>query len=175
MQQQQSVTTDVITVSPATYARAAMTRLAERLWWVAVLPAAACAIAALHNPAYIFASFIWLLMLMPPAVMIAYYSYLLKPETASLSRPHIVTIDSHSVTITFTHDNNKGDNEGPIHADIYLRHDNLKAVIEKRGHLELDYKRTSPLPMLIIPYSAFTQGDTPQAYNILTLSVTNRR
>ncbi|MDE7385941.1 MAG: DUF4097 domain-containing protein [Muribaculaceae bacterium] len=155
-----AVTTDVITVSPATYARAAMSRLAERLWWVAVLPAVAFALAAFHDAAYLFAAFIWLLMLVPPAVMVAYYSYLLKPETAALSRPHRVTIDSHGVTVTF--EAVDGD-EHPLHADIYLTNNNLRTVIEKGDHLELDYTRQSPLPMLIIPYSAFAQGDAPHA------------
>lgn len=159
MPNRQTVTTDIITVSPATYARAAMSRLAERLWWVAVLPAVAFALAAFHDAAYLFAAFIWLLMLVPPAVMVAYYSYLLKPETAALSRPHRVTIDNHGVTVTFVAD----DDSKPVHADIYLTNNRLKAVIEKGDHLVLDYERGYLLPMLIIPFTAFAQGDASHA------------
>ncbi|MBD5365873.1 MAG: hypothetical protein HDR82_02470 [Bacteroides sp.] len=155
-----AVTTDVITVSPATYARAAMSRLAERLWWVAALPAVAFALAAFHDAAYLFAAFIWLLMLVPPAMMVAYYSYLLKPETAALTRPYSVTINNYGVTVTFEPID---EDEHPLHADIYLTNNNLKAVVEKSDRLELDYTHSSPLPILIIPYASIAPSDTPHA------------
>lgn len=155
------MTTNVITVTPATYARAAMTRLAGQWWWVIVVPMALFVIASLWNTAYLFAALIWLLMLMPPALMIAYYSYLLKPQAAAMSRPHRVTIAPDGMlTVTFEAPDNDDDTETfSRHADITLSGKNLYAITEKSDHIELNY-RGAPLDLLIIPFISIP---TPQA------------
>lgn len=147
-----SVTSEVITVTPATYARAAMARLAGRWWWVAVAPMVIFLIASIHDAAYLFAAFIWLLMLLPPALMIAYYSYLLRPEAAAMARPHRVTIDPDGhLTISF--EPTEEEDNASIHQAINLPADNLHAVIEKSGHIELNYRDTI-VDLLIIPFTA---------------------
>ena len=145
------VTSEVITVTPATYARAAMSRLAGRWWWVAVAPMALFAIASLWDAAYLFAAFIWLLMLLPPALMIAYYSYLLKPEAAAMSRPHRVTIEPEGkLTVNFEPSDDETATARPA---INLPGSNLHSVIEKNDHIELNY-RDSAVDLLIIPFSS---------------------
>ncbi|MDE5635210.1 MAG: hypothetical protein K2I52_02740 [Muribaculaceae bacterium] len=148
--QQEPVTTDIITVSPSTYARAAIYRLAGRWWWVAVAPMAMFTIASLWDAAYLFAAFIWLLMLLPPALMIAYYSYLLKPEAAAMSRPHRVTImPTGEVTVSFE----STDSESAHHPDINLSGNSLCSISEKNDCIELNY-RNSAVDLLIIPFSS---------------------
>ncbi len=150
-----AITSEVITVTPATYARAAMTRLAARWWWVAVSPMTIFLIASIHDPAYLFAAFIWLLMLLPPALMIAYYSYLLKPEAASMACPHRVTISPEG-TITVTFEPADSELPSPVHPDIILPKENLTDITEKTTQTELTY-RNAPLDILIIPHE--TIGD----------------
>ncbi len=151
------ITSNIIKITPATYARAAISRLAARWWWVAVAPLFIFIIASFSDSAYIFAAFIWILLLLPPALMFAYYSYLLRPETAALSLPHHITINRDgNITITFAV--NPKDENNAERADIKLQHNMLKAVIEKADYIELEYRDRS-MPMLIIPFKAFQQSD----------------
>ena len=146
------VTSGVITVTPDTYARAALYRLSGRWWWVAVVPMAFFAVASLWDDAYIFAAFIWLLMLLPPALMIAYYSYLLKPEAAAMSKPHRVTIrPGGELCIDF--EQPADDEDARPHEPITLPSGNLHAISEKSGHIEVCY-RNSDIALLIIPFAA---------------------
>lgn len=161
--QQEPVTTDIITVSPSTYARAAIYRLAGRWWWVAVAPMAIFTIASLWDAAYLFAAFIWLLMLLPPALMIAYYSYLLKPEAAAMSRPHRVTITpTGDVTVSFE----STDGEPAPRPAIHFPGNRLCSVTEKSDYIELDY-RDSTTDLLIIPFSSITPPRVSQALSYL--------
>lgn len=147
------VTSEVITVTPATYARAAMLRLAGRWWWVAVAPMAIFAIASLWDEAYIFASFIWLLMLLPPGLMIAYYSYLLKPEAAAMSHPHRITImPGGELNINFEPPADDDADTRPD-APITLPGCNIHTIQEKSSHIELSY-RNSDIALLIIPFAS---------------------
>lgn len=149
---------DVITVTPATYARAAISRLASRRWWVAVVPMCAFAVASLWDTAYIFAAMIWLLMLLPPALMIAYYSYLLKPHAAMLSRPHRVEVsDTGDITVTFE-PVELTDPDGNVtrhipYPDIHLPALAMRDCIDRGTRLELCYPGLDP-DILIIPADA---------------------
>lgn len=166
-----AITSEVITVTPATYARAAMARLAGRWWWVAVAPMAMFLVASLWDTAYLFAAFIWLLMLLPPALMIAYYSYLLKPEAASMARPHRVTITPDGqLTVDFEP---LDDNTPANHQAITFPAEKLLNIIERNEHIELNY-RDNPIDLLIIPFAALPAPTASHALANL-YSVTNRQ
>lgn len=166
----QAVTSEVITVTPATYARAAMSRLAGRWWWVAVAPMALFAIASLWDAAYLFAAFIWLLMLLPPALMIAYYNYLLKPEAAAMSRPHRIVIKPEGeLMVIFEPSDDETVSTRPA---ITLSGDKLHSVIEKSDHIELNY-RDSAVDMLIIPFSSLPAPLSSHALALLYAKATS--
>ncbi len=161
--QNEPVTTDIITVSPSAYARAAIYRLAGRWWWVAVTPMAMFTIASLWDAAYLFAAFIWLLMLLPPALMIAYYNYLLKPEAAAMSQPHRVTImPTGDVTVSFK----SNDSESSPHPDINLSGQSLCSISDKKECIELNY-RNSAVDLLIIPFSSIHASRVSHALTYL--------
>lgn len=149
------VCTKTITTSQATYARAALYRLAGRWWWVAVVPMFGFAIASLWDISYLFGALIWLLLLVPPGLMMAYYGYLLKPGAAALSRPHRVTFgEGREVKVSFESD----DNGKPIHDDIYLPSSALKDVVDRSNCFELIYKG-APIDILIIPYQSMSPDE----------------
>ncbi|MCM1450195.1 MAG: hypothetical protein NC082_07620 [Clostridiales bacterium] len=158
------IKSETITISPATYARAAMSKLAARRWWIAVIPMTLFGIASFWDKAYIVAALIWLLMLLPPALMMAYYSYLLKPEAAAMSRPHHVIINpDRSITIQF--DNPDEESDLSI-AEMTLDGKNIENIIERNTHIELSYNN-SPLQLLIIPFESLPIGSAARALSHL--------
>lgn len=96
------IKTDIFSISTASHARTALSLLAGKWWWVIVIPWLIALALGTVNIAFIFAAMIWIFMLLPPAVMIAYYNYLLQPVAAKLSRPHyIVFRDNGNLSIIF--------------------------------------------------------------------------
>jgi len=141
-----------------------MSRLAGRWWWIAVMPMALLAIASIWNTAYIFAAFIWLLMLLPTATMIVYYSYLLKPSAAAMSQPHRITIyPDRGITIKFESACDTTGLKTVPHPDIHLYGNKLNSVTEKRNHMELNYSE-SDIDLVIIPFDSIP---APHAVNAI--------
>ena len=87
---EREVKTDIFSISAASHARTALWLLAGKWWWIIVIPSLIALVLGAVNLAFIFAAMIWIFMLLPPAVMIAYYNYLLQPVAAKLSRPHYI-------------------------------------------------------------------------------------
>lgn len=155
------IVSETITISPATYARAAMSRLAGRRWWIAAIPMAAFGVASLWDKAYLVAAVIWLFMLLPPALMMAYYSYLLKPEAAAiLSKPHRVIINpDRSIIVKFEDSDNVDHN---ALTQLTLDGSNIESIIERNTYIELSYNG-SPIRLLLIPFESLPPGTAAQA------------
>lgn len=140
-----------------------MTHLAARWWPAVVLPMAAMLVAAFFNVAFLYAAFMWVLVLVPPGLMVAYYSYLLTPVASRLSRPHFVEFMPDGVAIRFVA---SGEEDAPVVEDIYLERGKLQAVGQKATFLELIYRGTEPR-LVIVPWRAFADADAATALDIL--------
>lgn len=146
------ISSDLFSVTPATYARVAVSRLAGRWWWLVILPPITFSIIALSDAAYIFAAMIWIFMLLPPAIMIAYYNYLLTPEAAMLSRRHKVTVESDGpLTISFPATDDEDTNSPE---DIIILNSEIEDIQYKKDSMVLIIRK-STLKFLIIPNFAF--------------------
>ena len=107
----QQVTTGIFTINTATHARTAISILAGKWWWMIVIPPVVAGMLATFNIAFIFAAVIWIFMLLPPAIMIAYYNCLLQPIAAQLSLPHYIIIHLNgNLTIGFPPRETSNDN-----------------------------------------------------------------
>lgn len=103
-------------------------------------------IAAIFNPMWLIAALIWLLMLLPPAIMIAYYSYLLHPVAAAMSRPHKVIISPELIRVVF-----EPEEDNPRRReDIIIELKDIKEMDIASGHFIFKTSGSTSLPRFII-------------------------
>ncbi len=119
----------------------------------------------MSDKAYIFAAMIWIFMLLPPAVMMAYYSYLLNPEAATLSKSHKVAI-AHDGSITITFPPSEDEDVITPHP-ITMRNEDLDDLQDKNNMIILTFRKSN-LKFLIIPVDSFPTGTLPLAIAALT-------
>ena len=144
---EREVRTDIFSISAATHARTALALLAGRWWWIIIIPSLIALMLGTVNLAFIFAAMIWIFMLLPPAVMIAYYNYLLHPLAAKLSRPHFIIFRKEgNLSIVFPPQEDK-DNDGEA---IEINGDAI-ADISESGPNILVMLRHTDISFILIP------------------------
>ncbi|MBD5180279.1 MAG: hypothetical protein HDT01_03155, partial [Bacteroidales bacterium] len=88
------VATEIFRVSTGAYTRTAISLLAGKWWWLIVIPLLIAGFLSTVDLAYILAAMMWICLLMPLSLMLAFHNYLLLPVAGRLTHPHYVIIKS---------------------------------------------------------------------------------
>lgn len=136
-----------------------MRQLAGKWWWVVVLPPLGCLAASPLSAAFLIAGVIWILLLIPPAVMITYFSVLLRPEAAIMMRPHTVTFTVSSIEISFPMPDDEEHGEeparycNPLPASV-IPYGAVTAISETGKYLQINIKYPGIPSFILIPFAA---------------------
>lgn len=153
-------------ITPAAHARVALRLYAGRWWPLILLPPLACLVAASANAAFIVAALIWLLLILPPALLGAYYSILLRPDTSVMVRPHTVTFGRDSLRVDFPQEFDaedgdaataEGSRPSPL-SPIVINHEDVKSVSETSDYLVVNWSDRSHSKLLLIPLDIIPPG-----------------
>ncbi len=115
-------------------------------WWLIVLPPLACLAASPFNPAFLIAALIWVLLLLPPAVMAVYFSILLRPSVAVMTRPHTVTLAPEALTVVFPTpdaEEEDADPSAPL-APVSIPDGAVTSIREVAGYIVVTWRDDSP-------------------------------
>lgn len=115
---------------------------------------------------FLVAALIWLLLLLPPAVMMAYFSILLHPSVAVMTRPHTVTFDRNRLRVDFPSesDDESDSKEGDVTSDlcqinpIIIEHTEIKSIDEVSRYIVVIWCKSRRLKILLIPVSQIHLG-----------------
>lgn len=130
-----------------------MRQLAGRWWWVVVLPPVGCLMASPLSGAFLIAAVIWILLLIPPAVMIVYFSILLRPDTAIMTRPHTVTFTDDALTIAFPSEETDDEEKAPLRPlePIQIPYASITSISEMSGHIVINTKEGDRSTLTLLP------------------------
>ena len=141
-------------VAPAAHARVALRLYAGRWWPLVVLPPLACIVASAVNPAFLIAALIWILLLLPPAVMAVYFSILLRPSVAVMTRPHIVAFGADAITVTFPVEEADDKDDQPSLRQlppVSIPYTSIVSIQDVSEYIAVIYRLSSRRTMLLLP------------------------
>lgn len=104
---------------------------------------------------FLVAALIWLLLLLPPAVMMAYFSILLHPSVAVMTRPHTVTfgVDYMEVTFSAEETDDRDDQRSPLRQiqPVSISYTSIVSINEVSEYIAVTYLADSRRTVLLLP------------------------
>ncbi|MDE5608385.1 MAG: hypothetical protein K2I64_05590 [Muribaculaceae bacterium] len=143
-------------VAPAAHARVALRLYAGRWWPLVVLPPLACIVASVANPAFLIAALIWILLLLPPAVMAVYFSILLRPSVAVMTRPHTVEFGIDAIEVLFpTEETDDKDDQPSLRQlpPVSIPYTSIVSIQEVAEYIAVVYRLKGRRTILLLPVS----------------------
>ena len=158
--------TTTFTVPAQEYARRTMTMMAEKWWWMPVLPLTLAVIMGLSDWRWLVVAMAMLFVAFPVTAMFAWFSLLTKSEPIRDLYPHVVTLQPDG-TIETTYypmpQKYKEPAAGESPKEISISPRALRGCSIDSRRIVIDYD-DKPSRILIIPLSAFPAKDDAYAF-----------
>ena len=152
------LTTQPFIVAPSAHARAALSLSARRWWAVVVLPPLACLVASVYDPMLIIAALIWILQLVPPAIIFIYASVLLRPSVAVMLRPHVVSFGEEYIDVEFpAQEQDEDDTTLSRLQPIRIPKTSITAIQEVSDYVAITYRYEGHRSLLLLPVGCLSR------------------